>query len=88
MTDPQNPFLYLVETFRLSRTDLAAALSVPYGTLCDVLAGVKPAPASLLEAVDALGYDAEDFRREYSAWRAWRRAQQHNAKTLAGVACA
>ncbi len=79
---PTNPFHHLVEQFRLSRTDLAAALAVPYGTLCDVLAGVKPAPASLLEAVESLGYDAEEFRREYTAWRAWRREQ----KSLAGVA--
>ncbi len=79
---PTNPFHQLVDTFRLSRTDLAAALSVPYGTLCSVLEGTHPVPASLLEAVESLGYDSEDYRREYTAWRAWRRKQQ----SLVGVA--
>ena len=83
---PTNPFHHLVDTFRLSRTELAAGLGVPYGTFSDVLDGKKPAPASLLEAVESLGYDAEEFRREYSVWRAWRREQAHTTKTLAGVA--
>jgi plasmid maintenance system antidote protein VapI len=71
----KNPFARVQAQFRLSHTDMAAGLGVPYSTWNNVIAGNVRPPASVLDALEALGLDPAALREEYEVWRSWKRQQ-------------
>ncbi len=64
-----NPISAIQDGYGLSDVDFAQALDVSVITLRTAKAGRAVCPRAVLDGLAALGYDADQLREEYTAYR-------------------